>query len=400
MAILGLDTATKKTIFIFYMALWCALRLLIYGSKRQGSSAPEYNQTSLLVFVCVTKLMMALGMYMQDDGSFAKLADQVRGSKKLFFRYFLPALSYVVYDNLTFANLTYSDPVTYVILMQMRLACTGLMWQAFFSRPLNRNQWMAILVLTLACLVQKGLAIKTARGSVEERASLIISLALIAFQIACGVFSSVFNEVLLKEKGTVGTNLQNMYMYTWSIVCNLVWLALCPSKTWCAGDLREAMSLQELGKLLSPLVLAIGCILAFIGIVTSLFIKYLDSVRKTIASAMEIFVDAVLAWLIFGVPLGLNTVMACILASGGVLLYSRPVSPAAAPKHPAAADGRCSPVRARPGGSGSPTGGRGRGGSAGRHSPPDPADVLSADEEHARARRPESEASDISRAEQ
>eukprot|EP01065_Artemidia_motanka_P050262 TRINITY_DN8557_c0_g1_i1.p1 TRINITY_DN8557_c0_g1~~TRINITY_DN8557_c0_g1_i1.p1 ORF type:complete len:375 (+),score=133.76 TRINITY_DN8557_c0_g1_i1:78-1127(+) len=324
MALLGLDSPGKKFIFLFYMVLWSALRLIIYGSKKAGSS---YNQTSLLVFVSVAKLLIAFVMYLREDGGVGKLVEQVKATPKLFMRYFLPALSYVVYDNLTFANLTYSDPVTYVILMQMRIGATGVMWQTFFSRPLNKNQWMAIAVLTLACMLQKGGAVLSKGSSDAEtaRGHLILSLGLIGMQIACGVFSSVFNELLLKEKGAVGTNLQNMYMYTHSIFCNVVWLLLCPSKTYCSGDLWEALSRDELLKLMRPWVLPIGCIMAVIGIVTSLFIKYLDSVRKTIASAIEIFVDAVLSYLLFGVPLTFTTVVACGLASGGIMLYSKPV---------------------------------------------------------------------------
>lgn len=326
MVLLGLDTGTKKFIFIFYMGLWSALRLIIYGSKKEGVS---YNQVSLLLFVSMAKLIIAFCMYLRDDGDVSKLAEQVKATPKLFLRYFFPALSYVIYDNLTFINLSYSDPVTYVILMQMRLAATGLMWQTFFGRPLNRNQWMAILVLTGACMLQKGgamLADAKSESGPRLSGAQLLSLGLIGLQIVCGVFSSVFNEVLLKEKGSVGTNLQNMYMYTHSILCNFLWLAFCPSKSWCSGDLWQAVQLEELQKLLSPWVLPIGCILAVIGIVTSLFIKHLDSVRKTIASAVEIFVDAVLANLLFQVPIRISTVMACVLAAGGILLYSRPVA--------------------------------------------------------------------------
>eukprot|EP00756_Hemistasia_phaeocysticola_P030415 Hpha_TRINITY_DN16287_c2_g14::TRINITY_DN16287_c2_g14_i2::g.11734::m.11734 len=328
MTLLGLDTSTKKFIFFFYMGLWSALRLIIYGSKKGG--AVSYNQVSLLLFVSTAKLMIAFAMYLREDGDVNKLVEQVRATPRLFLRYFLPALSYVVYDNLTFINLSYSDPVTYVILMQMRLAATGLMWQTFFSKPLNRNQWIAIVVLTAACMLQKGGAVlsekKTSVGGPMLSSTQLISLGLIGMQIACGVFSSVFNELLLKEKGSVGVNLQNMYMYTHSILCNLLWLAFCPKETgWCSGDLWQALQIEELQKLLSPRVLPIGCILAVIGIVTSLFIKHLDSVRKTIASAIEIFVDAILAQVIFAVPLTPSTIVACLLASGGILLYSKKV---------------------------------------------------------------------------
>ena len=321
MALLGLDTSLKKGIFLLYMGLWCALRMFIYGSQ-QGEKREYYDQTTLLIFVCILKLVIACGMYLQQDGGFTMMAAQWKENQSVFFKYLLPAASYVVYDNLTFVNLSMSDPVTYVILMQMRLAATGLTWQAIFGKNLNKNQWIAILLLTGACVCQKGG--KLLMGGTEEgRNTSVVALLLIGLQIACGVFSSVFNEFLLKEKGSAGVNLQNMFMYTHSIICNVVWLIVCPTGA-CKRDLWSAMQPEELYKMVSPLVVPILLIMASIGIVTSLFIKHLDSIRKTIASAMEIFVDAILALLFFGIRIGPETVLATCMAAGGVLLYSRP----------------------------------------------------------------------------
>eukprot|EP01059_Diplonema_ambulator_P003870 TRINITY_DN1356_c0_g3_i1.p1 TRINITY_DN1356_c0_g3~~TRINITY_DN1356_c0_g3_i1.p1 ORF type:complete len:364 (+),score=74.25 TRINITY_DN1356_c0_g3_i1:103-1092(+) len=317
MTILGLDTSTKKAIFLSYMGLWSALRLLTYGSK-QDPDFKGYNETSLLLFVCIAKLCMAVAMFLRSDGGWKELVEGVKGNGGLFARYFLPAASYVVYDNLTFVNLTYTDPVTYVILMQMRLAVTGLMWSMMFGKRLNRNQWIAIAILTAACFLQKGPDIYSMNTN-------MLSLSLIGFQIIAGVFSSVFNEILLKEKGSAGVNLQNIFMYTHSIMCNFFWLLICPSSTVCKGNLATAMTYENLSTIFHPKVLPIGVILATIGIVTSLFIKHLDSVRKTIASAIEIFVDAFLSWLIFSIPLTQNTIGAVVLASSGVIVFSRPV---------------------------------------------------------------------------
>ena len=270
--ILGLDSSMKKGIFVSYMLLWSALRLITYGSKQEGSSAPKYNETSLLIFVCIAKLIIATIMFLRADGGVKELFSQISSNGKLFARYFLPALSYVLYDNLTFINLSLTDPVTYVILMQMRIAATGLVWSVFFGKPLNRNQWYAIGLLTAACLMQKGMGMFTSSGD-SDYSNTLLSVVLISIQIACGVFASVFNELLLKEKGTAGVNLQNTFMYSHSIICNVVWLLLCPSKTWCKGDLFTAMQPDQLSNMFHPWIFPIGVILATIGIVTSLFIK-------------------------------------------------------------------------------------------------------------------------------
>ena len=57
---------------------------------------------------------------------------------------------------------------------------------------------------------------------------------------------------------------------------------------------------------------------------TGYFLKLLDSVRKSIASALEIFVDVVLTFLLFSIPITSYTVLAASLVAGGVWLYSVP----------------------------------------------------------------------------
>eukprot|EP00996_Jenningsia_fusiforme_P001131 NODE_2032_length_1318_cov_31.371158_g1847_i0.p1 GENE.NODE_2032_length_1318_cov_31.371158_g1847_i0~~NODE_2032_length_1318_cov_31.371158_g1847_i0.p1 ORF type:complete len:347 (+),score=65.67 NODE_2032_length_1318_cov_31.371158_g1847_i0:56-1096(+) len=318
MALLGLDTPARRTVFLLYMGLWCALRLIVYGSKH-SSSAPDYNATSLLIFTCLAKLIMATGLFLQSDGTPSELIGQFQQHGQLFLRYALPSLAYVIYDNLTFVNLAMFDPVTYVILMQMRLVATGVMWSVFFGRPLTRQQWIALFCITSGCMVKEGGRVLHTgwTGSNMTVMAWAFGILSVLLQITCGVFASVFNEILLKKQTSIPVNTQNVFMYLWSIGLNILVLAV-------KGELAIAVRMENLRPLFSVWIFPIGIILATTGIVTSWFLKYLDSVRKSIASAIEIFVDAILTWLIFQIPIGLATLLAAILVSGGIYLYSVP----------------------------------------------------------------------------
>uniref|UniRef100_A0A7S4FQ23 Uncharacterized protein n=1 Tax=Eutreptiella gymnastica TaxID=73025 RepID=A0A7S4FQ23_9EUGL len=330
MALLGLDTFPKKGIFLLYMALWCGLRIFVYASKNL-KSAPKYNSTSLLVFVCIAKLFMATGMYMRNDGTLKDMVEKLVEHRNLFLRYSLPAVSYVLYDNLTFVNLTLFDPVTYVILMQIRLVVTGVMWSALFSKKLSTHAWLALALITIGCMVKESGKFfdpnqkKDAHAAADSTTTWLAGLAMIALQVGAGVFASVFNETLLKKQPQISVNLQNVFMYLHSIVANAVVLAF-------KGELTTALHAENLWPILSPYVFPIGLIMATIGIVTSWFLKYLDSIRKTIASALEIFVDALMTWVLFGIPVGFTTVCATFLVSGGIYLYSRPADPEPEPE--------------------------------------------------------------------
>eukprot|EP00668_Euglena_longa_P001245 GGOE01001474.1.p1 GENE.GGOE01001474.1~~GGOE01001474.1.p1 ORF type:complete len:360 (-),score=103.92 GGOE01001474.1:397-1476(-) len=327
MALLGLDTMPKKVIFVSYMALWCGLRLFVYASKN-SKGAPRYNSTSLLLVVCFAKLLMAVAMFIKSDGNASDLCKKLQENRGLFLRYTLPAAAYVLYDNLTFVNLTFFDPVTYSILMQIRLVITGLMWSAMFSKKLAPVAWAGLGLITLGCVVKESQRFFDTRAAETVEASLnswTLGLLCIALQVLAGVFASVFNETLLKKQALLGVNLQNVCMYVHSIVANAAVLAL-------RGELGQALQPHNLSPiLLSLYICPIALIMASIGIVTSLFLKHLDSVRKSIASALEIFVDALLTWLVFGIPVSLATFAAIVMVSGGIYLYSRPSEPAPEP---------------------------------------------------------------------
>lgn len=67
MALLGLDTPLKQTIFWAYVAFGMSSHLLIYGSRLPG--APTYNATSVVLLTELTKLVLAFGLYLTSDGS-------------------------------------------------------------------------------------------------------------------------------------------------------------------------------------------------------------------------------------------------------------------------------------------------------------------------------------------
>uniref|UniRef100_A0A7S0HPQ6 Sugar phosphate transporter domain-containing protein n=1 Tax=Phaeocystis antarctica TaxID=33657 RepID=A0A7S0HPQ6_9EUKA len=314
---LGLDTSKKQGIFGTYVMLWVSSHVLVYASKMPG--APQYNATSVVLITEAVKLVMALAFYRRYDGDTAQLVREVRGSTDLLLQYVVPALLYCVYNNLVYVNLTFFDPGTYNVLMQLRIVLTGVLYQLLFSTRLGRNQWLAIILIMLGCVCKESPKLFGAAGRVPS--ALSHAWVLLAFQMVCSVFAGVYNEKLLKKDGKdgrrVGTNLQNAYMYLNSIWCNLAFLVL-------NGTLQEAVHPDNLRAVFSPTVLAIVAIMASVGMVTGFFLKILDSVLKSVASAVEVLLTTLLSTLFFGTPLALADVLAAAMVGGGVALYARP----------------------------------------------------------------------------
>lgn len=142
-------------------------------------------------------------------------------------------------------------------------------------------------------------------------------LHLFHLQTLCSCFAGVYNEYLLKGDGA-GVNIfvQNVFMYVDSIVCNAGILLY-------QGNLFEAFTRDSLTSVFQFKVIIIMLNNAAIGIITSFFLKNLNSILKTFASALELMFTAILCWLLFGIPVYINTVLAISIVSYAVILYSQ-----------------------------------------------------------------------------
>src|SRR5699024_9173964 len=115
----------------------------------------------------------------------------------------------------------------------------------------------------------------------------------ILIQILCSCLAGVYNEYLLKKQGAdVNIFIQNVFMYLDSIICNVVLLGV-------KGNLNTAFTYANIVKVLHYKVLLVMFNNAAIGIVTSFFLKTLNSILKTFASALELILTAVLSYLFF-----------------------------------------------------------------------------------------------------
>ena len=164
--------------------------------------------------------------------------------------------------------------------------------------------------------------------SLEKANFFNFNLILILVQILSAAFAGVYNEYLLKDtdKSNVHIMIQNTFMYVNSIVCNI--LLLIGSNYYSLlnkqeDSLSKIFSYESLAQVMQFKVIIIILNNAAIGIVTSLFLKSLNSILKAFAGALELMLTAVLSWIIFGIPLDRFTIVAFFFVTFSTWLYSR-----------------------------------------------------------------------------
>lgn len=146
---------------------------------------------------------------------------------------------------------------------------------------------------------------------------LSINAIFILIQTVCSCLAGVYNEYLLKDKGQdINIYIQNVFMYIDSILCNGLLMLM-------QGNIVSAFRFENLRELFTPWVVLIAINNCCIGIVTSFFLKYMNSILKTFASAFELLFTAILCWVLFSIPIHLNTVLAIAIVSISVYLYTQ-----------------------------------------------------------------------------
>ncbi|XP_043277666.1 UDP-galactose transporter senju [Venturia canescens] len=300
-------------IFISYMALFVNQGIIVTWSQSKGEY--DYNIVTVVLMTEVLKLIVSGSLYCWDQG-ISLLFREIVQHKHVLLLYMIPSFLYCIYNNLAFVNLAVFDPTTYYLLLQFRVVMTGIIFQFVFNKRLSTKQWLSLVLLTLGCMM-KNLNFGYGSASFFSTFQLNINTLFIFVQIISSCLAGVYNEYLLKAQGSkINIFLQNVFMYGDSILCNFFILGL-------QGNVPAAFENVGGSILLKPKVLAVMVNNAAIGITTSFFLKNLNSILKTFASALELVFTAVLCWLLFGIPIYLNTVIAITMVSYAVLLYSQ-----------------------------------------------------------------------------
>lgn len=347
-------TRTSCLIFCSYISLFVSQGLLTTAIN--NSQITGFTTSIVVLLTELLKLIICIAVYLiQSNGNFKDLLNDIVHNKRLSILYLIPALLYCMYNNLTFTNLERFDLATYYCLMQFRIVLTAVIYQILFRRKLSIIQWASLIILTIGCLIKEyslyeklpqhaNATSHTTTSTTVSNSTLrsvdpltitrtfhfLSSTLLILLQLFCSCFAGVYNEYLLKDSSTAkdaDVILQNIFMYLDSILCNALFFKFVPAMGKHVVDQNITIISRLQNLLTNPLVCVLILNNALSGLVASFFLKSLNSIIKTFASALELFAITILAWLLFGNHIDGVTIFSLIVVTTALALYSmNPVS--------------------------------------------------------------------------
>ena len=312
-AYLGLNTATKRIIFFGYIAFWVTHSMLIYTFRKHRS---HLNFTTVAGLIELAKLSFSLvAFFKQDYVNMTEIKLSVVGP--LFLKYIIPAFLYAVYNNLAYVILSMTDPGTHSILGNARTLLTAVVWRYAFSKAISNDKWKALLLVTGGCVI-KGLETFTPESSVN-----LLIIGLISTQIITATAAGVYMEFLLKSFKDIPVNFQNSLMYINCILGNVIIMVLRQLFGSGSGMFGSGDGIQIVPILTDPFALTVIIFGAMAGMSTGFFLRYLDSVLKTIATSIELLLLPFVSMIFFGTEVRITTFIAVLCVAQGTLLYSK-----------------------------------------------------------------------------
>ncbi len=272
----------------------------------ESSSSPpsvSISSSSIVLMQDVFKLGISLLIIRMKSNNWTNWSSQIYRNKKYAVLYLVPSVLYSLYNNLAFFGLSNFDPTTYFVLMQFRIIVVTFFSIFFLHKTVNSNQWLGLIMVT------GGAVMKIFDSSSVDSSFISIPLfpfLLVQLQLVLSATAGIYNEFLLQGKNRPSTEIQNVFMYSDSIL---------------VGFLSSKASHT---RLMHPiLIFAIVVSGSAAGLLASYFLRHLDSVRKSIASAIELWITAILSAIVFGYPISGFAVFGLAIITLGIFNYSK-----------------------------------------------------------------------------
>lgn len=212
-------------------------------------------------------------------------------STKFLFHTFCLAFLYGINNQIAFVLFQYVDVVSISLFRSFTSFQSAIILWLFFSRPINRVQWSAIVLQVIGLIIVQYDACK-------KLPILVLYLYMILLT-NCSISSTcaVWNEHLLKTY-SVSLYVQNVVLYFFGVIINVFLYALT--------YLYVEESPRGFFEGYSSLVLAVIFCNSVLGLCITVVYKYADAITKTFSSACATGALLFLNWSVFEQPLNLT----------------------------------------------------------------------------------------------
>jgi UDP-sugar transporter A1/2/3 len=238
---------------------------------------------------------------------------------------FVPALLYLIQNNLLFSALKNLSVPVYQVLNQGKLFTTAFFSRLLLDKEISYCQYFSLLMLAMGVVIVQQSTNKDQSSSMNEGNPWIGFLAVLFSCITSG-FAAVYFEKLLKQKTdntkkVLSVYIRNMSMAFWSI--GLGTFPIFMTDDW------NLVQQNGLFQGFTWIVLTIIVFQAITGLLVGFVMKYADSVLKGFATSVAVVVATILSIVFFNDSVNLIFLVGATLVIFAVRTYTNTNNPSA-----------------------------------------------------------------------
>lgn len=304
------SSAAIKQIVLAVLVIQNGSAVLLMRAVRALPGEKEFVTLTAVIMQELLKAVTCVALILWSHGSLAVAWEKPSESLKTS----VPALLYLVQNNLQYVAVGLLDAPTYAVTYQTKMIWVAICSVLLLGKHVERHQWIALAILLLGvCLVQFDQSDSISAGSPTSVADRILGLAILLVAALCSSLAAVSFEKLLKcASADLWT--RNLQLAFFSLVCSVAPLLASAD----GAKIRERGFFQGYTKLTWACILMNGGG----GLLVGAVIKHADAIMKDIAIGASICVSAVGSVILFSSSLSAYLLLGILLVSWAVPMYA------------------------------------------------------------------------------
>lgn len=307
------EVSTLKYTFILFIAIGLkSWQPIAVGMSKESDGSFSYNKTCMVILTELFKLIfctvMFLIQYFSEDPVSRRLLIDLPFIQSLHF--IIPSILYALANTLVFIGMSHINPALFHVFGNIRIMTAGVLYRIVMKKPQSDLQWISLTLLTFgAVLASPNPGFETTEGK-NNMIGLIASF----FMCVCSSASSIYTEINYKKTKYLSIFYQNMVLYVYGIIVNLLWLGFTEIESISDRGIFDGFDARALQVLLTQ---------GLMGVSLSFIFKYLDNIIYVISFTVSMFVSAILSIYLFDFQFSVQFFIAISIVTFSVYLYYR-----------------------------------------------------------------------------
>ncbi|OUM63094.1 hypothetical protein PIROE2DRAFT_29060, partial [Piromyces sp. E2] len=308
---------------------WLSLIILIFHNSfsafvmRISKTQPEkYISSTAVVCAEIIKFTLSLILHVffrcREIGikeyNYKMLLSELFGKESDCIKIMVPAILYLIQNNLQYFSTYKLDVATYQVTSQMKLIVIAIFSVIILKRHLYKHQWLSIFLLAGGIALVQFPTGDRATNNNSNNAMIDKALGVLSVFITClcsGFAGVYFEKILKKSKVTLWA--RNVQLSLFSVIpgyfigCLLI-------------DGAEIRKVGFFGGYSSWTILSIIC-QSLCGIITAVVVKYADNILKGFANSISIILSCVVSFFFFDFNITVLFIIGCFIVLFSSYLY-------------------------------------------------------------------------------